>query len=119
MATTETVEERRARIHAGVARGFEESVRQHFDSPPETWFVEKAGDRVWAVKTSHGVLDTFKRKSDAEDAITNPGSIQNRLWHERSAWYRQETNDPRLRPLKDYEVEIVERVLTDLGAEEN
>src|SRR4051812_13523151 len=111
--TTETREERRARIHAGVLASFEEGVRYHFANPPETWTVRKAAERCWhIVNAAGGTVGSFKTKRVAEEAIKYGVAARN--WRERDEWCRGTANDPRNRALTDEEREIVARVLAEL-----
>lgn len=108
MSTTESPEQRRARIHADVLASFESSVRYHFANPPESWTVRKAAERRWHVVNAAGdVVDSFTTRKDAEAELARDGDRYGRIWRDRDAWYRGTSTDPRNRALSGEEQRIV------------
>lgn len=115
--TTETTEERRARIQRDQLAAFEEGVRYHFANPPETWTVRKAAERNWRLVNAAGdMLMSFPRKRDADTALEmslDRQSYAGRIWHERNEWYLGTSRDPRNRALTADEQAVIARVLMD------
>jgi hypothetical protein len=110
----ESPEERKARIHAGVMAAFEDAVRHHFTNPPSTWTVRKVADRYWTVVDPHGTaIETHPTKKTAEQARASGTHVS--IWHQKAAWYRGESRDPRSRTLTDEERAIAARVLLEVG----
>jgi hypothetical protein len=61
---------------------------EHVANPPETWIVERVGNR-YALRAANGAtLDTFERKRDAEDA-RHYGFIAD-LYAKEARWYAGE-----------------------------
>lgn len=79
---------------------FERAVRDHFGYSPSTWEVVKVADR------------RFTTKREATQVLFAHKSWGERQYWERDAWYRETSTDPRNRPLKDWEREIIARYIT-------
>lgn len=93
-----------------------ESVRRHYTDHPDTWIVVKKAERYWTICDAADtyIIDQFTTKRDAEAALES-GSMR-KTWEDLDSWYRQESKDPRNRPLKDWEVDAVAEILAELGA---
>ncbi|MBF6085193.1 hypothetical protein IU485_27855 [Nocardia cyriacigeorgica] len=91
---------------------FRGSVRAHFTYPPETWRVEKIGDRDWCTVRPDGArMDRCPTKKAASEALT--AGQHARLWKGKDAWLRGESRDPRDRQLEDWEHAIVAEILRE------
>lgn len=97
----------------------ERAIRDHFAFPPNTWNVVKVQDRVWTIAPPFGEpgagYDRFTTKREATHALLHHKSWGERIYWGRDAWYRETSNDPRNRPLEDWEREIVARYATEEG----
>lgn len=95
---------------------FTRAVIDHFGYSPSTWEVVKVADRVWQIAppwADRGCgYDRFTTKREATQALLTQNSWGARQYWERDAWYRETSTDPRNRPLKDWEREIIARYIT-------
>lgn len=97
---------------------FKQAVQRHFQYPPSTWRVRKRGTRSWGIviggPDGEGTADTFTTKRDATAALDTGRHPYRRIWEDSDAWYRGDLSDPRNRPLKPWEREVVAQVQREL-----
>lgn len=89
---------------------FEKAARWHFANPPATWTVHKVDARTWHIRaTDNTVIDRFGTKRDAEQGRVNGTYVT--LWHEKTAWYTGQSQNPRERALSAEERAIIGEIV--------
>lgn len=89
---------------------FENAARWHFANPPATWTVHKVDARTWHIRATDGtVVDRFTTKRAAEQGRVDGAYVT--LWHEKTAWYMGQSQNPRDRALSAQERAVIEEIV--------